>query len=1159
MSSFCHLHCHTSYSLLDGAARIDTLVGKAAALDMPALGITDHGNLYGVPEFYFAAKDAGLTPIIGCEFYLCASAMEKRNDSVRYHQVLWAKNEQGYQNLCKLSSLSFLRGFYYKPRIDFKTLEKYSDGLVATTCCLQGQVPQLLLHGNEKKARALLEQYREVFGADYYIELQNHGIEDQEHINAVLVKWARELGIRVVATNDVHYVARADHAAQDVLLCLQTGKDLDDPARLRFDSDQFYLKDALEMKRAMGFLDDTLRAQSLETTLEIAEKCRFELSTGKLLMPHYPLPDKFRSDMDAYLKHLVFEGAKKRYPDLGADVESRLNHELGIIRDMGYAGYFLIVEDFTTAAKKIGVSVGPGRGSAAGSAVAYCLGITNIDPLRYNLLFERFLNPERISMPDIDIDFDDRGRAKVINYVVRKYGRGNVCQIITFGTMGPKTVIRDVARVLKIPLDETDRIAKLIPEGPKVTLESSFRSVKEFGALRNDPRPKIQKLLQYAAVLEGSARHTSVHAAGIIIAPGPVQKYMPVAKVKNKAAKNKQALISQYDGSWVERFGLLKMDLLGLATLTILNDTLNIIRHSRQEELDLDAIPLDDDATYDIFRRGDTTGVFQFDGDGMRRWLTELKPTCFDDLIAMNALFRPGPMDLIPQYIRRKHGKEAPAYPHQILEPVLRRTYGIPVYQEQVMEMAQVMGGYTLGEADILRRAMSKKNAREMAKQRAIFVAGAKERGIDRKAADSAFSMMEKFAGYGFNKSHSTAYSLLAYQTAYLKAHYTPEFMAAVMSHPNTSAQSLNLLRSEGRQRGIRLLPPSVLHSHETFTVEKGDIRFGLRAIKGVQRSSIKELVGKRQPHSAPKTVSEFLRSIDLKVVNEKTLDNLARVGALDIFEGHRAQLVEAIRQGIRMERKRQADLEIGLLSMFDDEDTAMDPSLLSVDVWPQDRLLKEERELTGIYISGHPLDAYEIERRAFATAKLGDESLVERVSSDSRSRSRPVLSFCGVITKVQARTTRKNERMITATLEDYTGSGEIIVFPNRVNRLKPLLKVGAVVLAKGELQMKGGNVEVLVRDITPMEKVRETMIDSVTVTLDMARVTEKDILEFHDLCRNNAGNCTLYVALADTQADRGFLLLRSRSVRVDPKGNFLPRLGKLFLPDNISVRAIAS
>ncbi|MDX1440678.1 MAG: DNA polymerase III subunit alpha, partial [Rubricoccaceae bacterium] len=634
----------------------------------------------------------------------------------------------------------------------------------------------------------VFKEYLDIFGEDYYIELQDHDIEDQRTCIAVLTRWAIEFGVKAIVTNDVHYVNQEDAEAQDVLLCLQTGSDYNDPRRMRFENDQFFFKSADELRTSFRksvqqgvFGDASVVDAALENTREIAEKCLFDLRMGDLLMPHFPIPNEFEG-ADDYLRHLTYERARSRYGEITEEVRERLDHELGIIMAMGYAGYFLIVQDFTTAARKLGVSVGPGRGSAAGSAVAYCLGITNVDPLEYDLLFERFLNPERISMPDMDIDFDDRGRGKVIDYVVEKYGRESVCQIVTFGTMGSKSVIRDVARVLSIPLSEADRIAKLIPDGVKVTLEDAKKEVPEFRDLWKSEDPQIRNLVKYATVLEGSARHTGVHAAGVIIAPGKVSEYVPVAVQKGRNGVG-DTLTTQYDGRWIEEFGLLKMDFLGLKTLTILNDTLALIKEDHGVEIDLDTIPLDDEATYKLFQRADTMAIFQFESEGMREYLRQLNPTELNDLIAMNALYRPGPMKLIPNYIRRKHGKEKVEYPHPMLEEILEATYGIPVYQEQVMQMAQVMGGYTLGGADLLRRAMGKKKPSEMKKQRAVFKAGAEKNGVDARTAERVFDLMEEFAGYGFNKSHSAAYSLVAYQAAYLKAHYPVEFMAAVLTN----------------------------------------------------------------------------------------------------------------------------------------------------------------------------------------------------------------------------------------------------------------------------------------------------------------------------------------------------------------------------------------
>ncbi|MGA7305430.1 MAG: DNA polymerase III subunit alpha, partial [Rhodothermales bacterium] len=851
MPDFCHLHCHTHYSFLDGASRIDHLFAKAAEHGMPAVAITDHGNLHGIPEFTRAAEKYGLKAILGCEFYMCAS-MEDRQDRTRFHQILLAKNETGYRNLIRLSSLSFTEGFYYKPRLDRPLLARHAEGLVASTCCLQGEVPQAILRQGEDQARRLFEEYLEIFGEDYYIEIQDHGIPKQRQVNEVLLRWAKEYNVKLIATNDVHYVEQADSEPHDVLLCLQTGADLNDTRRMRFDNDQFFFKSMPEMQAALTeVLDPSIVDRALDTTIEVADKCDFKLSRANMLMPHYPLPAEFKGDMDAYLRHLVFERAKRRYVPITQDVTERLDHELAIINQMGFAGYFLIVQDFTTAARELGVTVGPGRGSAAGSAVAYCLGITNIDPLQHDLLFERFLNPERISMPDIDIDFDDRGRSKVIDYVVEKYGRESVSQIVTFGTMGARSAIRDVARVLGIPLAETDRIAKLIPEGQSPEARSlavAVEKVPELHDLLEHPDDKVRKLIQFARLLEGSARHTGVHAAGVIIAPGDVSNYVPVAIAKGKTGSS-NAVISQYDGNSIERYGLLKMDFLGLKTLTILNDAVALIKQERGVEIDLDELPENDERTLELFRRGETVGIFQFESDGMREWLRKLRPTAFDDLVAMNALYRPGPMDLIPNYVDRKNGRESVDYPHPMLRDILEPTYGLPIYQEQVMQMAQTMAGYTLGGADLLRRAMGKKKQSEMDKQRGIFVSGAKENGVDERKANEIFDVMAKFAGYGFNKSHSAAYSVVAYQTAYLKAHFPAEFMAAVMTSELGDSTRLAIMMEEIKRLRIALLPPSINHSQAHFSIEDGSIRFGLLAIKGVGSAAIESVVEMREEH----------------------------------------------------------------------------------------------------------------------------------------------------------------------------------------------------------------------------------------------------------------------------------------------------------------------
>ena len=1161
---FSHLHCHTQYSLLDGAAHIKTMLSKAAEMEQTALAITDHGNLFGVPEFFTTAKKMGVQPIIGCEFYITPGGMQDRSDRTRYHQVLLAKNEEGYRNLIRLSSLSYSDGYYYKPRLDHETLKAHAGGLIATTCCLQGEVLQTILKRGEEEAKRIFEWYLEVFEDDYYIEIQDHGIPDQRKCNEVLLRWAGQYDVSVIATNDVHYVEQDDAKAQDVLLCLQTGKDLNDPARMRFENDEFYLKSTEQMQEALHLMDPVLRDSVLNATREIVDKCSFELPMGQLLMPHYPIPESFGDDMDGYLKHLVFERAQFRYPEVSVEIEKRLNHELGIIKEMGYAGYFLIVQDFTTAARDLGVSVGPGRGSAAGSAVAYCLGITNIDPLEYNLLFERFLNPERVSMPDIDIDFDDRGRGKVIDYVVQKYGRENVCQIITFGTMGARSVIRDVSRVLGIPLSEADRIAKLIPEGPKVDLDLAIKSVPEFRDLIKAPDPQIRNLMHYARVLEGSARHTGVHAAGVIIAPGRVSEYVPTSVAKSKGD---EVVTTQYDGKWIEEFGLLKMDFLGLKTLTIIEDAVRLILKNRRIEIDVDALPLDDRKTFELFQNGDTIAIFQFESEGMREWMRKLRPTDINDLIAMNALYRPGPMDLIPNYVDRKHGREAVSYPHPILEEILKPTYGIPIYQEQVMQMAQEMAGYSLGQADLLRRAMGKKKQSEMDKQRQIFVQGASERDVPEATANEVFDMMAKFAGYGFNKSHSAAYSLVAYHTAYLKANYTPEFLAAAMTNEMGDTKKLALVLEEARRLDVPVLPPSINQSQSYFNVEDGKIRMGMGAIKGAGLSAIESIIKTRENHGTFKSIFSLSKQLDLNSVGKKTLECLVGAGALDDLEGHRAQLFESAGHAIKYAQRIQADRAAGQNSLFGDtfgDSAEMEPNLPMVEPWPTSKILKAERELVGFYVSGHPLEEYAAEARAFATAKLGDTETIAKSMPEENGqengygyrRQGPAHRFCGIITDIQHRTTRTGKPIVFATLEDFTGQGELVCFSSEFDRFQQYLKLEEIILVRGNADIRGGAVKIKAIDISPMWKVRE-MIQSIVLRVDAVNVGIDTLATLRDLCDANRGKCKLYfdVSMPGISAPQR---IHSRKYVIEPTPDLMKGITRLFGQENIVLESEA-
>lgn len=1165
MSSFCHLHCHTQYSLLDGAARIKRLVAKASELEMPAIAITDHGNLFGVPEFYTTTRKAGITPIIGCEFYLTPMGMGDTGDRTRYHQVLLAKNIVGYQNLIKLSSLSYTEGYYYKPRIDKEILKAHSEGLIATTCCLQGEVLQTILKKGEKAAKVVFETYLEIFGDDYYIEIQSHNIPDQDTCNEVLLRWAKEYNVRVVATNDVHYVEQEDAAAQDVLLCLQTGKEFSDPNRMRFENDQFFLKSSSEMKFALREVPSEMVQEAIETTNVIAAKCDLELPMGQLLMPHYPLPDEFKDDIDGYLRHLTFIRAKERLGELSLEAEERLNFELGVIRQMGYAGYFLIVQDFTTAARELGVSVGPGRGSAAGSLVAFSLAITNVDPIKYDLLFERFLNPERVSMPDIDIDFDDRGRSKVIDYVVQKYGRENVCQIVTFGTMGARSVIRDVSRVLNIPLQEADRIAKLIPEGPGVSLDSAMDDVPEFHNLLKSPDENIRNLMHYARVLEGSARHTGVHAAGVIIAPGNVSDYVPVSMARGKGGAE-DVVMTQYDGKWVESFGLLKMDFLGLKTLSVIDDTISLIKEMRGIDIVLDDIPFDDELTFTLFQNADTIAIFQFESSGMQEWLRKLRPTSIDDLIAMNALYRPGPMANIPMYIDRKHGKEEVAYPHEMLKPILEPTYGIPVYQEQVMQMAQVMGGYTLGGADILRRAMGKKKESEMDKQRVVFVEGASERGVSEETANEVFDLMAKFAGYGFNKSHAAAYSIIAYHTAYLKAHYPAEFLAAAMTNEMNDTKKLSIILEDAKHLGIPLLPPSVNKSQGHFTVESGKIRFGLCAIKGVGSNAIDNIILIRDKGEVFTSLYKLTKSIDSRIVNKKAVDSLARAGALDELEGHRAQLVEAVDTAIQYGQKSQADEMAGKLSLFGeaggDGAAALEPRLPTVEPWPNTRILREERDTVGVYVSGHPLEAFLPEVQAFSSAQISDANdLLKDQPADEEGNSywanKPKYNFCGIITEVNHRTNKSGRPYAFCQFEDFSGHAELVCFSNTYDKIRSNLVVDEIVLIKGTIEMRGSQLKVVAQDITPMWKVRSQMVKSLILRIDADRFSHVELDALSALLENNRGGCKLVFDLISREAPEPQRIM-SRTKVIDPTDELMNGIKEIFGPRAIMVRGDA-
>ncbi len=1072
MNKFSHLHCHTQFSLLDGAAVIDKLIDKACSCGMPAIAITDHGNMFGVPQFVNEASKKGVKPIIGCEFYVTPVTMEDRENKKRYHQVLLAKNMAGYKNLVKLTSLGYVNGLYYKPRIDKQTLMDHSEGLIATTCCLASEVNQTIIREGEAAAREIFEWYLGVFGEDYYIELQRHGLNDQNICNEVLVRWSKEYNVKMICTNDSHYVDRQDSEAHDILLALQTNADINDRNRFRFTDDnnelnsEFYLKSPEEMAKLFHDLPE-----ALDNTNEIVDKIEPIVLKSDLLLPHYKYPEAY-SSMDDYLRFLTYEGARRKYKELTSEVTERIEMELAIIKKMGFAGYFLIVQGFTTEARNRGVFVGPGRGSAAGSVVAYCVGIINIDPLRYGLLFERFLNPERVSPPDIDIDFDDAGRQAVIDYVVEKYGRDNVAQIVTYGTMKAKTAIRDVGRVLGVPLAEVNRISKLFPEKPGLDTFKDIlnpaknpESAEEIERLFDAEDPGVRKMMQFARTLEGCARQTGIHAAGVIIAPGTVHDYVPVALSKEKD------VITQYDGPNSEECGLLKMDFLGLKTLSVLKTVIQYVEENHGKTYNLDDIPLDDQQTYELYQRGDTVGTFQFESDGMRKYLKELKPTVMDDLIAMNALYRPGPMQFIPEYIACKHGRRDVEYPHDNLKPILEPTYGIMVYQEQIMQVAQVMGGYSLGEADILRRAMGKKKMEEMQKQKAIFLERAvKEKGYDADVADKVFEKMAFFAGYGFNKSHSAAYSVVAYHTAYFKANYPAEYMAAVLTHNMGDIKKVTQFIEECYHLGIPVDPPNVNTGKGQFVVVEGRVQFGLEAIKGAGGNAIAALVAERTSNGPFKSIADMVSRIDLRVTNRKTVESLIQAGAFDTLHPNRNQLMESLEDIISYAVRKQQEDAMNQISLFMDAKsggTLTEPRLKDVPAWSSMERLKKEREFIGFFLSGHPLEKYREDVDLFCSHNLGPDGL-------ATAQDRSNVTVAGIITVARHTRDKKGRPIAFVTIEDQAGTCELLVFSEAYDKFMNLLQADNLIVADGNVDNASGQPKVIARNIDRLENLRE-------------------------------------------------------------------------------------
>lgn len=1049
MTPFVHLHVHTQYSLLDGAARIDELVARAKALGQDALAVTDHGVMYGVIDFYKACRKAGVKPILGMEAYVAPRSMRDREgaqDREYAHLILLAKDEAGYRNLMLLSSEAFIHGFYYKPRIDYDLLEAHAEGLVCLSACLAGDIPQALLHGRYDDAKRLGERLHRMFGDDFYIELQNHGLPEQQRILPGLRKLAAELGVKTVATNDVHYVAREDAEAQDVLLCIQTQRFVDEPNRMRMEAEEFFLKSGDEMAAALP--DD---AGALATTREIADKCNVEIAFGVRRLPQYTAPDG--QDNETYLRRLCVEGMAQKLGGGDDAAQERLDYELGVITRMGFVDYYLIVWDFIHFAKTHGIVVGPGRGSGAGSLVAYCMGITDVNPLKYGLLFERFLNPERVSMPDFDVDFCYERRQEVIDYVSQKYGEGHVAQIITFGTMAARAVLRDVGRVLRVPYADVDRLAKLVPAVLNMTLSQALQLSPELRALHENDET-MRKVIDLSLKLEGLPRHSSTHAAGVVISGVPLTDVVPLQL-------NDVVVTTQFPMGTLEELGLLKMDFLGLRTLTVIRDALRYIEQGGKPAPDLNAQVFDDPAVYEMISRGDTDGVFQLESAGMRQFLGQLKPDCFEDLIAGISLYRPGPMEQIPRYVRGKHDPSSVSYAHPLLEPILRTTYGCMVYQEQVMEIVRTLAGYSYGRSDLVRRAMSKKKHDVMAREREYFVhgtdgvEGAVRRGVPEDVANRIFDEMMDFASYAFNKSHAAAYAVLAYRTAYLKHYYPVEFMTALInSFMGTSDKVAEYVYSAQRQ-GIRTLPPDVNRSQARFSVEGGAIRFGLAAVRGVGSAVMEDMVACRERDGDFRSFFDFCERTN--GLNKRMLESLICAGCFDSMGAKRAQLLAVYEQALDGAAATRRVREAGQLSLFDlggGQDMKQSAAMRLPDV-PELQsalLLAREREATGMYLSGHPLDNY---RAALDTLSLSVQDLQD-ADGITGVGDNAAVQVGGMLTACRQKPTKSgNGLMGYAVLEGVTGSCEAVLFPRTLQQYGDLFLDDMPVLVSGRLNIR--------------------------------------------------------------------------------------------------------
>ncbi len=1088
MRQYVPLHVHTEYSLLDGATRIKELVSFAKENNMPAAAITDHGLMYGSIELYRTAKEQGIKPIIGCEFYVIEGDIKDKTPDkhYNYHLILLAKNNNGYKNLVKMVSIAHVDGFYYKPRINHEYIEQHKDGIICMSACIGGELSQFILKGMPEKAKERAQYYKDQFGEDYYIELQDHGMEEQKRVNPELIKIAEELDIKMVITNDSHYTRAQDAAWHDILLCLQTNKSKNDPGRFKFPNNEFYIKTVDELRQAFDTLDDDTFYEAIDNTVEVADKCNLIIDMGTSLLPEYPIPANHT--IESYLNQIAREGMAQKYGEVTPELEERLRYELKIIEDMGFSAYFLIVWDFIKFAIDNGIPVGPGRGSAAGSIVAYVLDITNIDPIRHNLLFERFLNPERVSMPDVDIDFCIERREKVIEYVSQRYGEEKVCQIITFGTLAARAAMKGVARVLEIPYSESDRLAKMIPAAPKIKIDDALEEGMDLRKAY-DSDPQVKKLVDLAKSIEGIKFNIGTHAAGVIISKCPLSDLVPVQRSKEGI------IITGYPMSDLEKLGLLKMDFLGLRNLTIIDQTIQLIKQRKGIEISMDKIPLDDEPVYEMLSKGDTDGVFQLESNGMKLLVRDLKPSTFENLGALVALFRPGPLNsgMVKDFVQRKHGRAVVEYKHPSLEPILADTYGTIVYQEQIMQIAQVLANYTLGQADILRRAMGKKKAEEMEKQKNLFLNGAKANNIDETIAKELFDTMTEFAAYCFNRSHSAAYAFLAYVTAYLKCHYPVEYLSALLSSVKTNQEKTQLYMAEAQKQGINVLPPDVNYSGADFTPDGDSIRFGLGSIKNVGLGVIEEIVIKRQ-EELYQSFYDFCLKVDMKALNKRTLESLVKAGTFNSIEKSRKQVYENIESAISAVSKEKEMKERGQMSLFAAMGDAATVESVRFSLAGTDEEFTDgeiqtfEKELLGFYVTSHPLSNIKEHLPFLTTHKVSELQDIKEGS---------IVTVCGLISSIRQITTKTNKILKVGSIEDLTGNVDFVAYQEVLNEYNSCLEPELKVIISGKVQFRGDEevtASIIINKVTRVEN-----CNLVNFTLDKQAKFE-DIMLLKDI-----------------------------------------------------------